>query len=338
MTQLPETRITAAVPTYNRYDLIERCIESLIAQDLDANQYKIVIVDNSPATETAEVFKNRYNGQRHIHYFIERTPGLSNARNVAARLCNSKYIAYIDDDAVADAAWLKSILHAFEKIGSTAGIVCGKVSPIWPIDPPKWLPASLLSALTIVDRGDTMRIAQPGEGFAGTNFSVRVAPLLDLGGFASFLGRVGNPAVLLSNEESNLVERMRAAGHETIWAPDAKVEHLIHRERLSQAWLRKRYAWQAISDFLANPDEALKNVEGRWQSVSDYERRWPPMQRSPSALFEAVDDPALFEKQIIAVYELTTLLLSGEELHAPPMRAEPRLHSRLLSRLLRGGV
>ena len=181
MTPLPETKISAAISTYNRYDLLDKCIASLIAQNIPADQFKIVIIDNSPANETASKFKERYDGQRNIHYFIEKTAGVSNARNVAARLCNSEYIAYIDDDAIADVAWLKSILYAFDKFGSQAGIVCGKVSPIWPIAPPKWLPQSLLSALTIVDRGETMRIAQPRDGFAGTNFSVRVALLLGLG-------------------------------------------------------------------------------------------------------------------------------------------------------------
>ena len=346
MTPLPETKISAAISTYNRYDLLDKCIASLIAQNIPADQFKIVIIDNSPANETASKFKERYDGQGNIHYFIEKTAGVSNARNVAAQLCNSKYIAYIDDDAIADVAWLKSILYAFDKFGSQAGIVCGKVSPIWPIDPPKWLPASLLSALSIVDRGETMRIAQPREGFAGTNFSVRVAALLDLGGFALSLGRVGNRSVLLSNEEPNLIDRMRAAGYETIWAPDAKVDHLVHQERLTQAWLRKRYAWQAVSDFIANPDEAMKDVEARWQSIADYLQRWPRTLQTPKALFECIDDPTLFEKQIHAAYCLTILLLAGKELplcdgHATPgpdLRMRFRLERFLPRKVLRSMV
>ncbi len=313
MSHLPETRISAAICTYHRYDLLEKSIASLIAQNIDADQYKIIIVDNSPANETATQFKERYHGQRNIHYLIEKKPGLSNARNIAARLCNSKYIAYIDDDAIADVTWLKAILYAFDTFGSQAGIVCGKVSPIWPIDPPKWLPQSLFSALTIVNWGDSMRIAEPGQGFAGTNFSIRVAPLLELGGFSLSLGRVGNDGVLLSNEELDLIDRMRAAGYKTIWAPDAKVDHLVAAERISQAWLRKRYVWQAVSDYIANPDAAVKNLDGRWETISDYLRYWPLRLQTPKALFESVDDPGLFEKQICADYCLTVLLLAGEE-------------------------
>ncbi len=333
--QPEKSRISAAICTYNRYDLLEKSIASLIAQNIDTDQYKIIIIDNSPANETARQFQERYNGKPNIHYLIERKPGLSNARNIAARICSSEYIAYIDDDAIADVTWLKSILYAFDRFGPQAGIVCGKVRPIWPSDPPEWLPRSLLRALTIVDWGDTMRIAEPGQSFAGTNFSVCVAPLLELGGFSPSLGRIGNGRILLSNEELDLIERMRAAGYETIWAPDARVDHLVRAERLTQAWLRKRYAWQAVSDYISDPDEAMKNAEERWQSISDYIQSWPPRFRTPAALFESVDDPRLFEKQIWAVYCLTILLLAGEETEKHPACSGDGAYLRIVSSLNR---
>lgn len=335
MSDLPKTIISAAIATYNRYDLLEKCIESLLAQNIAADQFKIIVIDNSPANENALEFKTRYHGRHNIHYFIEKSLGLSHARNVAARLCNSEYIAYIDDDAVADIAWLKSILLAFKKFGDKAAIVGGKVSPIWPTDLPKWLPSSLLSALTIVDWGEPMRIAQPEEGFAGTNFSVRVGRLRDLGGFAVSLGRVGSGSVLLSNEERNFADRIRAAGFVTIWAPDAKVDHRVHQDRLNQAWLRKRYTWQAVSDFISNPDEAIRNIEGRWQSLEYYLRQRPPSLRTPRALFEPLDDSWLFEQQIYATYCLTLLLLAGKELPSSEAHAARASDSRGPSGLAR---
>jgi glucosyl-dolichyl phosphate glucuronosyltransferase len=331
MNLLPNTLITAAIPTYDRYALLEKCIESLVAQSIPAEQFKIIIIDNSPLNETANKFRRHYDGLRNIHYLIEKPLGVSNARNVAARLCNSEYIAYIDDDAIADGEWLESILYAFEKYGSSAGIVCGKVNPIWPSEPPQWLPMSLLSALSIVDHGDTMRIAQPGDGFAGTNFAVRVKPLLDLGGFVSFLGRVGNPAVLLSNEESHLIERMRGAGYETIWSPNSVVQHLVDAQRLNQAWLRRRYAWQAVSDFIADPDTAMKDIESKWRSVLYFMQNSQSDQRTPEVLFERTENPSLVEQQTYAVYCLTTLLLAGKEL--PTCDGHPTLGPDLRVRL-----
>lgn len=331
------TTISAAICTYNRYHLLEKSIDSLIAQNIDADQYKIIIVDNSPANATALEFKERYHGQGNIQYLIENTSGLSNARNVAARMCNSEYIAYLDDDAIADAEWLRSILSAFEIFGCGAGVVCGKVTPIWSTDPPNWLPRSksVLGALTIVDWGHPMRIAQPEQWFPGANFSIRVAPLLELGGFPLSLGRVGNPGILMSNEEKKLIAQMKAAGYDTIWAPDAKVDHLVQSERISQSWLRKRFVWQAVSDFIAEPDEAVKNLQERWENISDYLRHWPRWRRTPSALFESVVDPELFEKQLFAVYGTTILLLAGEEFHMRDGRSKHGVYFRIRSKLER---
>ena len=336
MIHIPERkRISAAICTYNRYDLLEKSIQSLTVQSIGADQYNIIIVDNSPANATAIEFKARYHGQRNIHYLIEKMPGLSNARNVAARMCNSEYIAYLDDDAIADAAWLQSILSAFDAFGSQAGIVCGRVSPIWETAPPNWLPESksVLGALTIIDWGAPMRIAEPGHWFAGANFSIRVAPLLELGGFALLLGRIGHSGVLLSNEETKLIAQMKAEGYETIWAPDAKVDHLVHSERVSQSWLRKRFVWQAVSDFIADPEEAVKDVEVRWQGVTDYMRQWPPWLRAQQVLFEPVEDPRLFEKQVLAAYDITILLLAGNGFQRPNRRRKSTLYFRIRSAL-----
>jgi len=331
------TTISAAICTYNRYHLLEKSIDSLIAQNIDANQYKIIIVDNSPANATALEFKERYHGQRNIQYLIETTTGLSNARNVAAHMCSSEYIAYLDDDAIADAEWLRSILGAFETFGSYAGVVCGKVSPIWSTDPPNWLPRSksVLGALTIVDWGHPMRIAEPGQWFAGANFSIRVAPLLELGGFALSLGRVGNAGILMSNEEKKLIAQMKAAGYDTIWAPDAKVDHLVQSERISQSWLRKRFVWQAVSDFIADPEEVVKNLEERWENISNYMRHWPRWRRTPGALFKPVVEPELFEKQLFAVYGATILLLAGQEFQRRDERSKHFVFSRILFQLER---
>ena len=53
------TTVSAAICTYNRYPLLEKSIDSLIAQNIAADQYKIIIVDNSPANATALEFKER---------------------------------------------------------------------------------------------------------------------------------------------------------------------------------------------------------------------------------------------------------------------------------------
>ena len=46
--------ISAVVCTYDRYDLLEGAIETLIGQSMPAHQFEILIVDNSPDAGASE--------------------------------------------------------------------------------------------------------------------------------------------------------------------------------------------------------------------------------------------------------------------------------------------
>jgi hypothetical protein len=67
------------------------------------------------------------------------------------------------------------------------------------------------------------------------------------------LGRIGSDFSLLSNDESEVTERIRAMGRISMYAPAATVEHVIDPARLTREWFRRRPAWQAVSDFIQDP-------------------------------------------------------------------------------------
>src|SRR5205807_580839 len=131
------------------------------------------------------------------------------------------------------------------------------------------------------------------------NLSFRTALLHAHGGFPTYLGRVGSGVSLLSNEEVAVYEAIRASGRLLVYAPQAKVEHLIDARRLTRAWFRKRAAWQAVSDFLLRPEEVLPYATAQWPLIMDLFNRLPPAERG---MYVATDDPAVFLWQISAIY------------------------------------
>lgn len=307
----PLLPISAVVCTYERHGLMAEAIASLRAQTLPEDRFETLIVDNSPPSARRERARSDHDGQGNVRYITVDTPGLANARNVAAREANGEVLAYLDDDALAEPQWLEEILRAYEAFGDQAGVVGGRVDPIWTVERPAWLSDSMLSALTVVNHGDKLRPTEAGEWVAGANFSVRQRVLLEAGGFPTSLGRVGGSAVLLSNEDSAMVQRLEDAGYKTIWAPAAAVRHRVDPERVSTAWFRRRYAWQAVSDFVADPAHALDIAERQWANVARFMDRLPPRLRTPRGLFEDFDDPSLIEDQINVTYSATVLLLAG---------------------------
>jgi len=304
-------QITAAICTYDRYDVLEKAIESLCQQTLDSNQYKIIIVDNSPDHQKAKAFGRTFKKNHQIDYLIEKKVGLSNARNVAFQNCSSEYITYIDDDAIAKEDYLEKILFAFNK--HKANIVGGRVDPIWSRERPPWLGDDLLGHVSVVNWGGKLRIAQAEEWFAGTNVAFSVESLKETGGFSTNLGRKGNGKILLSNEESELINSIKEKDGVIVYQPEAIVDHLVVEDRLNRKWFRKRMAWQATSDFLMNPDQCISQSKSHWEKIIEYSSNVPPRERSLKSLMLETDSSELFYEQLCAIYSWTVLNLAGFE-------------------------
>ncbi len=304
-------RITAAICTYNRYDTLGSAIESLTRQSLAARDFEIIVVDNSPDhDQSAEIAKD-YRAVANLRWLIEKIPGLSNARNVATREATAPLIAFMDDDAVASPGWLQTLIAAFDAFGAPCQIVGGRVDPIWGAPQPAWLPDSLLGNVSVVDWGGKDRFAVKGEWVAGTNIAFRVEALKAVGGFAVNLGRTRGGQALLSNDETDVIERMTARGAKLVYSPSAAVGHLVPAERLTQAWFRRRVAWQAVSDYMLDSPGLFEKAPDYWRGVTEFFARLPPQHRNPRGLYVEQQDPEMFRMQMSALYNFTVALLAG---------------------------
>jgi glycosyltransferase involved in cell wall biosynthesis len=105
----PGLRISVVVPTFRRPDLLQRCLQSLLAQQLPAGACEIIVVDDEPAeatrrlvlglAEASPCFSLRYLRPAHGH-------GPAVARNTGWRAARAPLVAFTDDDTVAASDWL----------------------------------------------------------------------------------------------------------------------------------------------------------------------------------------------------------------------------------------
>ncbi|WP_322095275.1 glycosyltransferase family 2 protein [Paraburkholderia bannensis] len=96
------TRVSICLPTYDRPDLLIRCIESCLAQT--HTNIEIVIGDDSPDTRTGQLVARRFAGDARIVY-RRNVPALGQARNVASlfeRATGDKILLIHDDDFLLD--------------------------------------------------------------------------------------------------------------------------------------------------------------------------------------------------------------------------------------------
>jgi cellulose synthase/poly-beta-1,6-N-acetylglucosamine synthase-like glycosyltransferase len=96
---------------------------------LDHSDFEVLVVDNTSGDPAVRELAQR-NGAR---YVVEPNGGLSRARNCGGRAALGSLVAFIDDDAVPDRAWLGHHARALEDAGLAATM--GRILPA-PADSP----------------------------------------------------------------------------------------------------------------------------------------------------------------------------------------------------------
>ena len=93
MTPLVSVNIT----TYNRSELLPRCLNSVLVQDY--SNLEINVVDDCSTDNTKEVIRNFIKLDGRVNYYShDRNKGNAFARNTALSKCTGEYIAFLDDD------------------------------------------------------------------------------------------------------------------------------------------------------------------------------------------------------------------------------------------------
>ena len=223
---IPETRITAAICTYNRVDYVEDAIRSLLNQTYPVELTDIIVVDNASTDNTREIVESLQKKSSHGHrfrYFLEKNQGLSYARNRALDECTTDYIAFLDDDAKASEQWLEYVVRSFIEPDPSPAIVGGKIDLYFEGEKPDWADEFmhgqyLPCVWSGLDFGDQPRFMQPNEGAVGANIAYSVKVLKSKGiQFPVDLGRIGNN--LLGGEEGDVSRKLVAAGFRSYYHP-----------------------------------------------------------------------------------------------------------------------
>jgi GT2 family glycosyltransferase len=109
--------VSVVVPTYKRPDLLELCLEALLAQDFPSTDYEVIIADDAACEETrnqVECRSKRVKACGHTVCYIAVTEshGPAAARNRGWRAARGEVIAFTDDDCIPSPGWLKAGLAA----------------------------------------------------------------------------------------------------------------------------------------------------------------------------------------------------------------------------------
>jgi len=263
-------QISAVVCTLNRAAYLAKAMASLVNQTYPKKYYEIIVVDNGSADNTREVVE-QFNQSTRVRYVHEPIKGLSQARNTGWQAASGKYVAYLDDDAIACPHWLEKMMEAFETIKPAPASVGGKAVPLWESERPTWLADRMLGAYAIVDWGDRAKFLKPSspEHHVGCNVAYNRQVLQECGGFNINLGRKGGN--LLSNDENVIRDYIDSRGLGIYYDPEILVKHLVPKERLTRRFMLRRHFWQGISDVALWYEQTASKPRRLWLLLSGLE-------------------------------------------------------------------
>jgi hypothetical protein len=179
---------------------------------------------------------------------VPAPPGISAARNAALEgLADDDVVAYVDDDAVPEPGWLAALASAWRHADPAVACIGGAILPRWTAAPPSWVSLRIYGAFSLLDLGPGSMDLDPsaGEDAWGANISFRVGPLREAGGFSA--GRGAWADMPLFGDESEVQERLAAAGRRVLYRGDVRVEHRVGEERLRLRELWRRELYRGVS-------------------------------------------------------------------------------------------
>ena len=107
--------LSIIVPVYNVEAFLEKCINSILEQDLAADEYEIILVDDGSTDSSGHLCDEIASVSPNIIVIHKENGGLSSARNAGIDKATGKYIQFVDSDDYLNPNVLGSLLSQIER-------------------------------------------------------------------------------------------------------------------------------------------------------------------------------------------------------------------------------
>ncbi len=117
---------SVVVATYNRADILKRCLLALVEQT--ATDFEVLVVDDGSQDGTVPMLEALQQRFPRLGLRILQNPenlGSNRSRNRGIQAARGEFVAFLDSDCIAHPNWLESLLAGFtsEDIAAVTGLV-----------------------------------------------------------------------------------------------------------------------------------------------------------------------------------------------------------------------
>ena len=208
--------ISVVIPTCDRRIKTRKCVDSLLAQDLES--FEVIVVDDGSRDGTPDALSDIEDPRLHV-LRNERNIGANASRNRGARHARADLVVFLDSDCIAEPGCLSNYLSAFTdpSVGAASGLVEDT--------PPR-------NVWELLFRG-THRFGTPGpiSRICSANVCIRRSLLLGHEMEEDFSDNaVGEDGVVDTSfsgrcDEEGLFLAIRKAGWQVVAHPESRVDH-----------------------------------------------------------------------------------------------------------------
>ncbi|MCU1594796.1 MAG: glycosyltransferase family 2 protein [Frankiales bacterium] len=118
-------RLSVVLPTYQRAELLDRCLSALARSDLDS--FEVVAVDDGSTDRTSEVLRDHAGKMPLIALTQQRNAGPAAARNRGLGAAAAPLVLFVDDDVVVTSTLLRQHVDLHDAAADDTLCVLGRV-------------------------------------------------------------------------------------------------------------------------------------------------------------------------------------------------------------------
>jgi len=209
------------IPTYNRPDRLETCLESLVQLEYSSNHFEVIVVDDGSPVVLEPVVEP-FRGPLELRLHRQESAGPAAARNAGARQAQGRFLVFTDDDCRPASNWLTALAAQFEK--TPTHLLGGKTVNALPQNPFSTASQLLVCYLYEYQNGDDHQ----ARFFTSNNIALSADRFHEVGGFDTTFTRA-------AAEDREFCNRWLHRGGSMTHVPEAVVRH-AHSLDLTGFW------------------------------------------------------------------------------------------------------
>jgi glycosyltransferase involved in cell wall biosynthesis len=209
------------VPTYNRPQSLQNCLEALTRLIYSRDRFEVIVVDDGSSV-ALELIIAQFKPRLNLTLLRQQNAGPATARNTGAAQAKGQFIAFVDDDCLPTTTWLTVLAQQFAKMPNC--LVGGYTV--------NQLPNNLYSTAhqILVDYFYSYYNAEPHQArfLTSNNIALPAQQFRQMGGFDTSFP-------LAAGEDREFCDRWMQCGYSMRYVFDAQIYH-AHALTFSRFW------------------------------------------------------------------------------------------------------